>query len=116
MLKLAADEDFNNDILRGMLRELPALDIVRVQDTDWSGAEDPDTLQWAAMENRVLLSHDKNTMTAFAKERVTKRLKMPGLVIVPRTMSVGNAIDELVLFTGASFEGEYEGQIIFIPL
>jgi hypothetical protein len=32
MIRLAADEDFNNDILRGILRRKPDLDIVRIQD------------------------------------------------------------------------------------
>jgi hypothetical protein len=32
MLKLAADENLNNDILRGLRRMVPAVDIVRVQD------------------------------------------------------------------------------------
>jgi hypothetical protein len=32
MIKFAIDEDFNNHILRGVLRRLPRLDIVRVQD------------------------------------------------------------------------------------
>jgi len=32
MIKLATDEDFNNRILRGVLRHQPQLDIVRVQD------------------------------------------------------------------------------------
>lgn len=116
MIKLATDEDFDNDILRGVLRELPNLDIVRVQDTDWAGAEDPDTLEWASTENRVMVSHDRNTMTDFAKQRVTQGRKMPGLVIVTRRMAVGRAVSDLVLIAGASFEGEYEGQTIFLPL
>lgn len=40
MLKLAADENFNNDIVRGLLRRNPTLDIVRVQDVGLSGADD----------------------------------------------------------------------------
>ena len=31
-MKFAVDEDFNNRILRGVLRRQPRLDIVRVQD------------------------------------------------------------------------------------
>ena len=34
MLILIADENFNNDIVRGMLRRKPDLDIVRVQDPE----------------------------------------------------------------------------------
>lgn len=40
MLRFLADENFNNDILRGLLRRNPAIDIVRVQDTELFGADD----------------------------------------------------------------------------
>ena len=35
MLRLAADETFNGDIVRGLLRRNPKLDIVRVQVSAW---------------------------------------------------------------------------------
>ncbi len=38
---LAADENLNNDIIRGLLRRNPDIDIVRVQDAGLSGADDP---------------------------------------------------------------------------
>ena len=41
MLRLAADENLNNDILRGLLRRRPGLDIVRIQDVGLSGARRP---------------------------------------------------------------------------
>jgi hypothetical protein len=44
MLLLAADENFNNDIVRGLLRRKPDLDIVRIQDEGLSGADDPTIL------------------------------------------------------------------------
>jgi PemK-like, MazF-like toxin of type II toxin-antitoxin system len=40
MLKLLADENFDNTILRGLLRRQPDIDIIRVQDTELSGAND----------------------------------------------------------------------------
>lgn len=45
MLLLAADENFNNDILRGLLRLEPSLDIVRVQDVGLKHAPDPIILE-----------------------------------------------------------------------
>lgn len=48
MLRFVADENFNNDIVRGLLRRTPELDIVRVQDVELSGADDPTVLDWAA--------------------------------------------------------------------
>ena len=56
MLLLAADENFNNDIVRGLLRQKPSLDIVRIQDVGFSGADDPTILEWAAQEGRALLT------------------------------------------------------------
>ena len=40
MLLLVADENFNNDIVRGLLRRKPDLDIVRIQDVGLSGADE----------------------------------------------------------------------------
>lgn len=48
MLRFAAEENFNADILRGLLRRKPDLDIVRVQDVGLSGADDRAGLEWAA--------------------------------------------------------------------
>jgi len=69
MIALAADENFNNDILRGLMRLRPGLDIVRIQDVGLSGADDPVVLEWAAREGRVLLRHDVSTITRHAFER-----------------------------------------------
>ena len=44
MLRFAADENFNGDIVRGLLRRNPQLDVVRVQDAGLSGADDPSVL------------------------------------------------------------------------
>jgi hypothetical protein len=50
VLRLATDEDFNNRILRGLLRRRPELDIVRVQDAGLRGEDDAAVLEWAAGE------------------------------------------------------------------
>jgi hypothetical protein len=41
MLKLLADENFDNNIIRNLFRQQPNIDIVRVQDVNLSGVEDP---------------------------------------------------------------------------
>jgi len=70
MIPLAIDENFNNDILRGLLRACPGLDVVRVQDAGLRGADDKTVLEWAAVQQRVLLSHDVSTLTAAAYARI----------------------------------------------
>ncbi len=79
-MKFLADENFDNTIIRGLLRRQPNIDIVRVQDVGLSGKDDPTVLEWAAQEQRILLTHDVATITRYAYERVVERLPMPGVI------------------------------------
>lgn len=116
MLRLAVDENFNNDIVRGLLRRKPELDIVRIQDIGLSGADDSTVLEWAARENRVLLTHDVTTITRYAYERVQAGQQMPGVFEVTRAVSIVRAIEDILLLVECSFDGEWEGQIRYLPL
>lgn len=116
MLRLAADENFNNDIIRGVLRRNPDIEIIRIQDVGLSGADDPTVLEWAASQGRVLVTHDVSTLTKHAYERVTNGRAMPGVFEVGTTLSIARAIEDLVLIAECSFEGEWEGQVRYLPL
>jgi Domain of unknown function (DUF5615) len=116
MLRLAADEDFNNRILRGLLRRSPDLGIVRVQDAGLIGKGDAEVLGWAATQGRVLLTHDITTMKQHADDRIAAGLTMPGVFVVGQEMPIGQAIEEILLIAEYSLEDEWEGQIRFLPL
>jgi hypothetical protein len=116
LLRLLADENFNGDIVRGLLRRRPELDVVRVQDVGLSGVDDPTILEWAAQESRILLTHDVATMTMYAYERVRASLPMPGIFEIKRSVPLGVAIDDILMLAECSLEGEWEGQIRYIPL
>jgi hypothetical protein len=116
MLRFVADENFNNDIVRGARRRHPAIDIVRVQDEGLSGAEDPIVLAWAADAGRVVLTHDVSTMTRYAYDRVREGKPMPGVFEVTREVPIGVAIDEILLLAECSLPGEWEGQVRYLPL
>jgi hypothetical protein len=116
MLRLAADENLNNSIVRGLLRRQPELDIVRIQDVGLSGADDPTVLEWAAQEGRVLLTHDVSTITKYAYERVRAGQPMPGVFEVGRNVPIGRAIEDILLLAEYSFDDEWEGQVRYLPL
>ena len=115
MLRFIADENFNNYIVRGLLRRNSGLDIVRVQDVGLGGADDPAVLAWAAANGRLLLTHDTATVPVFADRRVVERKPMPGVVIAPRQVAIGHAIDAILLLAECSHEGEWEGKTVFLP-
>jgi len=116
VLLLAADENFNNDIVRGLLRRRPDLDIVRVQDVGLSGADDTTILEWVAQEGRVLLTHDVSTVTHHAYERVQAGKSMPGVFEVSRGVPIGVAIEDILLLAECSLDDEWEGQVRYLPL
>ena len=115
-LRFLVDEDFDNDIVRGVLRHLPTVDIVRVQDRELSDTLDPIVLDRAAQDGRVLLTHDVSTMTVHAYARVTSGLPMPGVFAVSQLAPINQVIEDLVLLAECSLPGEWEGQVRYVPL
>lgn len=115
MLRLATDEDFNNRILRGLLRRKPDLNIVRTQDAGLTGSVDAEVLEWAAREGRVLLTHDVTTMKRYVDERVAAGMPMPGVFEVNQRAVIGRTIEDILLLAECSLEGEWEGQVRFLP-
>jgi hypothetical protein len=116
MIRFVTDENFNGIILRGLLRRIPTLDVVRVQDVGLTGASDPEVLVFAAGENRVVLTHDVRTFSKFAYQRIANKEPMPGVFEAGQELPVSAAIDELTLIAECSVEGEWEGQVRHLPL
>lgn len=116
MVRLLADENFNGRILRGVRRENPDADILRVQDSAVYGSSDPDVLEWAAREGRILLTHDIDTMIGFANARLEAGQPMAGLFAVQDNAPFGQVIDNLLTILGASEPQEWENRVVFLPL
>jgi len=116
VLKLVSDENFDGDILRGLYRRRPDLDVVRVQDVGLSATSDPDILEWAAIEGRIVLTHDRDTMPNFAYDRVRAGQLMPGVFLVSDLMPLGQAIDEILLAIECLPPEECKDVVRFFPL
>ncbi len=116
MLRLLSDENFNGDIVRGLLLRRPDLDLVRVQDIGLEGADDPDVLAWAAEDNRILLTHDRATRPDFAYARVVAGRPMPGVFVLNDRLPVRQAIEELLLGDLCSEQAEWAGLVLYLPL
>jgi Domain of unknown function (DUF5615) len=115
-VKLLADENFRGAIVRGLLRRRPDLDLVRVPDVGLIEADDPTILAWAAAEGRMVLTHDAATFIGFAYDRVNAGLPMSGIIEVRQDLPIGPVIDDLLLLVDASHDGEWDGQVLYLPL
>ncbi len=116
MLRFAADENLNYNIVRGLLRSKADLNIVRIQDVGLSGKDDVTVLEWVAQEDRILLTHDVTTITKYAFERISDGLPMPGVFAIKMTSSLGEIIDNIILLADYSYENEWEDKIVYLPL
>ena len=116
MIRFAADENLSSKIVRGLRRHHPGLDIKTLQEAGLSGSNDIDVLDWSARENRILLTHDVSTLTKHAYARVESGLSMPGVFEVPQSLSVGVAIEDILLLAECSLDDEWAGQVRYLPL
>jgi predicted nuclease of predicted toxin-antitoxin system len=116
VIKLLTDENFDGDILRGLLRRMPDLDVVRAQDVGLTQTPDPTILAWAAGEQRILLTHDRDTVPGFAYDRVRAEEPMPGVFLVSDQMPKGQAIDQLLLAIHCFSPDDCKDQVHHFPL
>jgi predicted nuclease of predicted toxin-antitoxin system len=70
-LRFLADHDLNGRIIAGLLRREPMVDFVRLRDVLPRDTPDPQVLEHAPSTDRVVISHDVNTMTAAARRRIS---------------------------------------------
>jgi predicted nuclease of predicted toxin-antitoxin system len=115
-MRFLIDENFNQRVLRGLKQRIPSIDYVIVQETELRQAEDTTILAWAAEHGRILITHDKDTIPNLAYERVRANQSMPGVILVPEELSIGRAIDELLIVMECSDQSEYENLVVHLPL
>jgi len=116
MIRLLTDENFNHHILRGLIRRLPRLDVVLVNDVGLTAASDLVLLMWAATEHRTIITHDIKTMIPDAESLMRQGEPMSGLIVVPQTLEIGRAVDDLELFVECYSEQEMRNSIKYLPL
>ena len=114
--RFLADENIDPDLVLGLRRRADDIDIVRVQDVGLRTLGDPEILQWAADEHRIVISHDIKTLPRFAADRITAGLPMPGLIVLRSSLNIAQAINELTVIAGASDAEEWNNQIVYLPL
>jgi hypothetical protein len=116
MLRILIDENFDQRILRGLRRQVPTLDYLIVQETELESATDPSLLAWAAEHQRILVTHDVNTVPQYAYERIRAGQSIVGVIIVPEDLAIGLAIKELAVLIECSEPEEMLNQVKYVPI
>ena len=117
MWRLVLDQNFKQALFNAVERKhgKPNLDMVRLFDVGLSEALDEVVLEWAAQEERIVLTHDEKTMIPLANARIRVGLPMPGLIVVRQMTTYGPVVEDLCIIFGASTPEEWEGHIVRLP-
>ncbi|HBY61245.1 MAG TPA: hypothetical protein DEH78_15600 [Solibacterales bacterium] len=114
-VRFLADADLNYAIVRGVRLREPSIDFKAANDAGLGGLSDPEVLELAAREGRVLVSHDKSTMTVHFAARAASGLRSPGVLLALPSASVGEIVESLLVIWSASRETEWANRIHYLP-
>jgi hypothetical protein len=112
-IRYQADNDLRKAIVHGAVRRQPRLDFRSAQTAKLDSVADPEVLAFAANEERILVSHDFQTMPKHFR-RFTERRSSPGVFLIRQDLPVGDAIESLLLIWEAS-EADWVNRLCLIP-
>lgn len=113
-IRFQADYDFNKKIVRALHQRHPSMDFQAGHEAGLEGLPDEQVLEIAAREGRILVSHDVTTMPVHFANFIAKQ-SSPGVLLVPQSLPIRIAIEELALIWGASEAEEYANLITWLP-
>lgn len=80
------------------------------------GADDREILEWAAQRDRVLLTHDRETIPAFAYERIRQKNEMTGAVIVDDELAPGVLADGILRLIEENNSDHFVNRVFFLSV
>jgi hypothetical protein len=116
VIGLLADEHFPHAIVAEVRAFGRDVDFLTVHDLGLEGTPDPQLLEWAAAQRRVIVSYDVNTLIGFATQRVSSQLPMAGLVIGFEDLPVGKLVEDLAIISVCGNPEDLQDEVLFLPL
>jgi hypothetical protein len=116
-VKWLADECFDNDIVRGLLRRFPTLDLIRAQDiVEIAGKDDETLLAWATTHKRIVLTHDLATMVSALIYQQQQASGCAPIVVVSDSLPIGAVIEDILLLDQYSERTDWAAGLVYLPL
>lgn len=91
------------------------MDFLSANEAKLEGVPDSDVLLLAAERERILVTHDRQTMPKHFGVFLTSGRSSPGVFLVSQHAPIGEVIDALVLIWAASDPVEWKNRIVNIP-
>jgi hypothetical protein len=117
-LNYLLDENVDPSYKTQLLHQEPSLVVWIVGDpgTPPKSTLDPEILLWCETYNFLLVTNNRSYMPVHLADHIAQNRHVPGILILNPNLSMGEMIDELILIAQASFDDEYQDQILHLPL
>ena len=102
-IRFQADNDLKFGIVKALRGREPSIDFASVQDAKLDNLRDPEILDRAASNVRILVSHDRRTMLQHFRGHLTTGKSSPGILIVSQGAPIGQVVESLIYIHMGSF-------------
>lgn len=113
-VRFQADADLRQSIVTGIIRKQPNLNFQSANEAELEGIKDPEVLEIAARDGRLLVTHDRKTMPTEFGQYILSRTSS-GVLILSQSLPISEAIDAIILVWEASTAEEWINQIMTFP-
>jgi hypothetical protein len=93
----------------------PGIDLASAAESGLEGVGDPEVLERAAREGRILVSHDRRAMLSHFRARVEAGKSSAGLFVVSQGAPIGLVVGAIVLAWSATEPSEWQDQVHHLP-
>lgn len=114
-IRFQADNDLKFGIVKAVRQREPTIDFVSAQEAGLDGVGDPELLDRAAGEGRVLVSHDRRTMIGHFRAHMAAGKSASGLLIVSQGAVIGDVVEALVYVWALSNPADLRDQAYYLP-
>lgn len=115
MIRFQADADIDHRIVVAVRRREPAIDFASAVDSKLEGVPDPDVLEVAARQGRILITPDRRTMVEHFRSRLEEGKSSPGVFLVSQFTPLGPVVETLVMVWASSEPAEWQNQVRHLP-
>ena len=116
MIRFLADASLRHAIVSGCRRRERGIDFLSAHEAKLEGVSDPEVLALAAEQDRILVTHDFQTMPRHFADFLQAHGSSPGVLLAPQHLPVADVIEELVLIWVTTDADEWRNRILRIPL
>jgi hypothetical protein len=112
------DENIDPAIGEALRSERPEIKLLRVGDLDAPapGVPDPGILNWCQDHRCALVTSNRSTMPVHLRSHLAAGRHVPGIFVLSHGTSVREIVADLELIWDAARPGEFDDQIVYLPL